>query len=136
MTKTLTLVALVAGSLLVGTTLQAQDAPKDKPAAGAKGGPGQRGRPNIEQVAKQLDLTDAQKPKVQAVLDEQYAKTTELRKDTALSQEDRRAKMKEIRDASNTKLKAILTPEQLTKWEAAQRNRTKPAAGGDTKPKN
>ncbi len=135
--KTIALVALVAGSLLAGATLQAQDAPTNKP-PGGPGGPGMRGRPNLDQMAKDLNLTDDQKTKVKAVLDEQQTKMKALREDTSVAQEDKRAKAKEIRDASQAKLKEILTPEQFAQWqEHMKQNRApkpsgdKPAAGGD-----
>jgi Spy/CpxP family protein refolding chaperone len=54
-----------------------------------------------------------------------------LREDTSLSQEDRRAKMKEIRDAMQAKIKEILTPEQYKKWEKHLRQNRK--AGGKAK---
>lgn len=134
MTKTIALVALVAGGLLAGTALQAQDAPKDKPAAGAKGGPAMRGRPNVEQIAKELSLTDEQKSKVKAALEDQQAKMKALREDTSLSQEDKKAKAKELREGMHAKMKEILTPEQLTKWQEMQKNRGpggKPGNGGE-----
>jgi Spy/CpxP family protein refolding chaperone len=128
--KTITLVALVAGSLLAGTALQAQDAPKEKP-PGQQGGPGMRGRPNIDQIAKELNLTEDQKTSLKAAMEEQQAKMKALREDQNLSQEDRRAKAKEIREAHQAKIKEILTPEQLEKWQKrAQQNRP-PQAGGD-----
>lgn len=133
MTKTLALAALLAGGLFAGNALQAQDSSTAPPAR-------QRGRGlNIDNLAKQLDLSDAQKPKVKAVLDEMQKKMRELRLDTSLSREDRRAKMKEIRDASSTKLKDILTADQFAKWEkmrpAGRRNGAgTPPPSGDTKP--
>ena len=130
MTKTLALAALVAGSLLAGTALQAQDAPKEKP----PGGPGMRGRPNMEQIAKDLNLTDDQKTKLKAAMEDQQAKMKALREDTSLSQEDRRAKMKEIRDAMQAKIKEILTPEQLAKWQEQMKQRGRPPGGPGGKP--
>ncbi len=62
-----------------------------------------RGRPNFEAISKQLELTDDQKPKVKAVMDDMQQKSRDLRQDTSLSQEDRRAKMKEIRDGATAK---------------------------------
>jgi len=62
-----------------------------------------------------------------------------LRADTSLSAEDKKAKGKEIREAMQAKMKEILTPDQLEKWQKMQRNRPgggKPAAGGDNAPKN
>ena len=127
MTKTLALAALVAGSLLAGTALQAQDAPKEKPAM--------RGRPNAEQIAKDLNLTDDQKAKVKTALEDQQTKMKALHEDKSLSTEDRKAKSKEIREATQTTIKGILTPEQLEKWQKMQHNHkggTKPAAGTET----
>lgn len=144
--KTLTLAALVAASLFAGNTLQAQDAPKDKPAgeqpAPGPGGPGMR-RPPIspDAIAKQLDLTDDQKTKLKPVIEEMQKKVTEMRKDTGLAPEDRRAKMKEIRDGMTAKMKEILTPEQLAKWEKMGAGGRRPGAGApppaaDNAPKN
>ena len=140
MTKTFALAALMAGSLLAGTTLQAQDAPPhptppNAPGGpGGPGGPGMRGRPNFDQIAKQLDLTDDQKPKVKAVLDEQQQKMNDLRKDTATAPEDKRAKAKEIRDSATAKLKEILTPEQFAKWQKMGPARQRPAGAGGPPP--
>lgn len=133
MTKTLAFVALVVGSLLAGTALQAQDAPQDKP-HGGPGGPGMRGRPNADQIAKELSLTDEQKTKLKAAIEDQQAKMKALREDTSLSAEDKKAKAKELREGMQAKMKEILTPEQLTKWHEMQKNRGpggKPGKGGE-----
>ena len=128
MTKTIALAVLVAGSLLAGTALQAQDAPKEKPAM--------HGRPNADQIAKSLNLTDDQKTKVKAALKDQQTKMKALHGDKTLSTSDRRAKIKEIHEATQAKLKEILTPEQLEKWQKMQHNHqhggAKPAAGSET----
>lgn len=119
--KTIALAILLAVGLFAGNSLQAQDTPKDKPAGGqaGPGGSGQR-RPamSVEAVAKQLDLTDDQKTKVKPILEEWQKKLGEFRKSAAdLSPEDRRTKMKELRDGVTAQLKPILTEEQLAKWE-------------------
>ena len=121
MTKTFAIVTLVAGSLLAGSlALQAEDAPKT-PAAGG----GAHARPNLDQVTKDLGLTDDQKAKVKAALEEQQ---TAMK---ALAPEDRRtAKGKEIREAFTAKLKTILTPEQFEKWQKNRPQGGKPGAGG------
>lgn len=134
--KTLALAALVAGSLLAGTALQAQDSTNTPPAGARPGGPGQRGGPNIDQLAKELGLSDEAKAKVKTILDDQRTKMTELRKDTAMSAEDKRAKAKEIREATTAKLKEILTAEQLAKYQAQmQRNRPGGPGGAGAPPK-
>lgn len=121
------LASVIAAGLMTGLTLQAQEASTNKPA----GGPGMRGRPNMEQVAKDLNLTEDQKTKMKTVMEEQQTKMKALRDDTSLSQEDRRAKSKEIRDATQAKIKEILTAEQLEKWQKLmQRNRPQGGPGG------
>jgi Spy/CpxP family protein refolding chaperone len=135
MTKTLALMALVAGGLLAGTNLQAQDNPGGQSAA-PHGSPGMRGRPNLDRLAKELSLTDDQKTKLQAALDDEMTKMRELHKDTSLSKEDKRAKAKELREATQTQIKGILTPDQLEKWHKLMKQhgphgKKKPAAGGN-----
>jgi Spy/CpxP family protein refolding chaperone len=132
--KTLMIAALVAGSVFAAdVAVRAQDA-TNKPAAGAP--PGARGRMNFDSIATQLALTDDQKPKVKPVIEEMQQKMADLRKDTSVAQEDRRAKMKEIRDAATAKLKDILTPEQLDKWTKMQQpgNRRPPGGAGGPPP--
>lgn len=139
-TKILALTTLVAGSLFAGNTaLQAQDSTNTPPAnvrPGGPGGPGMRGRPNIDALAKELGLTDEAKAKLKTVMEDQRTKMTELRKDNSLSQEDKRAKMKEIHEATVAKLKEILTPEQLDKYQKHMlTNRPPGAPGAGTAPK-
>jgi len=107
---------LAVGSLFAsGIPSQAQEN-TNAPAAGAPPG-GMRVRPNFDTLAKNLELTDAQKPQVKVIFDEQQQKMKALRADTSVAQSDKRAKAKEIRDAASEKLKTILTPEQYAKWE-------------------
>ncbi len=131
--KTLIIAALCAGSLFAAdATLRAQEVSTNTPPAGGPPGGGMRGRGlNLEQVSKQLELTEDQKPKVKAVLDEQQQKTRDLRNDpsfASLSQEDKRAKMKTIRDDSAAKLKDILTPDQFAKWQKMAPGQRRPQA--------
>ena len=65
----------------------------------------------------QLNLTADQKPKVQAIREAQRQKVRDLRQDTSLTPEDRKAKMKALRDDEVTQMKAVLTPEQFDKWQ-------------------
>lgn len=137
LTKKLTLVTIVAGSLWAGSNaLQAQDNTNTPPASSqTPGAPGMRGRPNAEQIAKELGLNDDQKSKLKTVLTDQQTKIRALREDTSLSQEDKRAKMKEIRADTQSKLKEILTADQFAKWqEHMKRNRPPGALGNPAQP--
>ena len=96
-----------------------------------------RGGPSIEALTTNLSLTAEQVPKVKAVLDEQRTKMAELRNET--DQEARRTKGQALRAETTAKMKAILTPEQFTKYEkmgAGMRGNRPPGgapggAGGD-----
>jgi Spy/CpxP family protein refolding chaperone len=82
--------------------------------------------PNIDYLAKQLSLTDDQKVKFTAALDEMQQKMRALRTDQSLSQEDRRSQLKQLREDLNTELKGVLTDDQFAKWENFS-NRHRPA---------
>jgi Spy/CpxP family protein refolding chaperone len=72
---------------------------------GAGGGPGPddyHGR-KVERLTKELNLTDEQKTQVEALFKEQHEK------------------FKALHEETNTKLKTILTPEQMNKMEAMQK---------------
>ena len=57
------------------------------------------------------------KAKVKPILEARDQKMRDLRGDTGLTPEDRRAKMKALRDDMVTQMKAVLTPEQFDKWQ-------------------
>ncbi len=132
--KTLMMVALAAGSLFASNPLQAQDAPKDKPADNQPAAPPAGARHpafSLDSIAKQLDLTDDQKIKIKPIIEDSQKQIAELRKDASLAPEDRPAKVKAIREATSTKLKEILTAEQFAKWEKMGAGmRRGPGAGG------
>jgi periplasmic protein CpxP/Spy len=109
---------VLLGGFLVSQGLaqvQPPAAPQAKPALGTNA-PGTRPpvRTRADYLAQRLKLNDEQKGKVTTVFDEETQKYGEMRKQTDLKPEDRRAKYMAIREETNTKLKAILTPEQ---WE-------------------
>jgi Spy/CpxP family protein refolding chaperone len=138
-TKLLILASLALGGLLMLIPAGfAQDA-TNTPPAGSPPGPGMRGRMNFDRLAEQLNLTDDQKPKVKEILANQMQQMRDLRQDDSLSADDRRAKMKSIREDTNTKLKGVLTADQFQKWQEMQsrmrgpRNRP-PGEGGTNAP--
>ena len=132
-TKTLLIAALAAGALLAGSSaLRAQDATNTPPAG--EHSPGMKSHPDL---AKQLDLTDAQKPKVEAIRKNATEKGRALREDTSLTPEEKRAKAKAIREDTATQMKGVLTPEQFAKWqEMSKRGPRMHPPGGPDAPKS
>ena len=137
-TKMTLITALAAGSLLaLSPALRADDATNTPPAGPPAGGPppgdrgpGMRGRgPDFNMIAERLKLTDDQKPKVKAILDDQMQQMRDLWQNQDLSREDRMAKMRAIREAADTKLKAVLTDEQFKQYQEMRPMRGGPRNG-------
>jgi protein CpxP len=114
----------IAGLMLCGT-VNAQDAKEGK-----KGKRGQSVEQIMDRMNETLKLTDEQKPKVKAVLEESQKKRQELFADSSVTGDDRRTKMQAIMEEQNKKLKEILTAEQYTKWEELRQQLRR---GGDKK---
>lgn len=121
MKKASLIAALALGGLMACSTLAtAQDSTNSPAKQGGKKGFSVEQR--LERMTTTLSLTDEQKPKVKAVLED----TAKKMKDVA--PEDRQTKGREIRDEENTKMKAILTDEQYTKYQAMGRGGKKKKA--------
>ena len=104
---------LVLGGLMAFSTMAvAQD---QKPGGGKGRGPSVEQR--MERLTEELKLTDAQKPKVKAVLEATAKKGQELRGDTSVPREERREKMQAIMQEENKQMKGILTLDQYTQYE-------------------
>ncbi len=107
--------AMALGSLVVfGNMASAQDAKESKG--------GKRGMPSVQErldrLNEELKLTDDQKPKVKAVLEETDKKRQELRD---APQDERREKARALMDDQNKKMKEILTADQYAKYEKMPR---------------
>src|SRR5580765_8324848 len=76
---------------------------QDQKQGGGRKGPSVEQR--MERMTEKLKLTDEQKPKVKAVLEESQKKRQELFSDSSVPREDRREKMKGIMDNEDKKLK-------------------------------
>jgi Spy/CpxP family protein refolding chaperone len=103
-------IALIAAALLASAVALA---------APHEGHPG----PDMDRMATLLDLNDSQKAQVQKILTEQHekldAKHAELRASgTKPTREEREQFHKEMKQDLDTKLQAVLTPEQIKKFDA------------------
>jgi periplasmic protein CpxP/Spy len=75
-----------------------------------------------DKLKSELTLTDEQRTKVYQA---QLEKITQMKAIKAKNLEDKKAKAKEVKpvnEAFQAKMKTILTPEQLTKWEEMKKN--------------
>jgi periplasmic protein CpxP/Spy len=78
----------------------------------------------LQAAVESLNLTDDQKAKVKDIFADAKTKKQALSSDTSLNEEQKKAKMKELHNATMAKLNEVLTPEQQTelksKMEAAK----------------
>lgn len=83
--------------------------------------PEARMQTRLDRMKTELNLTDDQVAKLKEVFVAEQNKVQEMRKEAEGTQEANREKMKQMRDERDGKLKAILSPEQLTKFNEAQK---------------
>ena len=102
----------------------AESAPAEKGKGGAKR------QQRMEEMLDQLQLTDAQKEQIKPLMQDQFQQMKAVRDDATLTQEQKKAKVQEIHKGFREKLKAILTPEQLTKWEELMKQHRRGPGGG------
>ena len=77
-----------------------------------------RAAKSADHMKKELSLNDDQYAKVKSVNEKFSERYAAVRKDTSLTRGRTMNRMKTIRSEQQTELKKILTPDQLTKWEA------------------
>ena len=114
----LALVALAAVASLLNVQPLARAAETNAPAPAAGAASGLRER--MQETAKELNLTDEQKQKLQDILREKLEKLRGLKDDTSLTREEKMEKVKAVREEITSEVKNILTPDQFDKWKAKQ----------------
>ena len=108
-------VALIAATLLASAVAL----------AGPHEGP--RG-PDMDRMAVLLDLNDSQKAEVQKIFDEQHEKLKAAHDQahasgTKPTREERQKFHAEMKQETTTKLQAVLSPEQMKKFDALTEHR-------------
>lgn len=71
----------------------------------------------LDHMSKELSLTDDQKAKIKPILDEQMKQMQDARQSSSTSDQDRRAKMKQIHENTMSQIRPILTSDQQKKLE-------------------
>ena len=128
---TLALCTAVAGAvpMMAQDTAPAQDAPMRGP-GGPGGGRGMGGERQMEMMTKQLSLTPEQVTSIKAIEADSQKQSMALREDTSTPQDQKRDKMMAIRTASQSKVKALLTDEQKTKYDTMMARMRERGPGG------
>ena len=113
------MIAVCTGMLCVAPVL-AQDAAPGPP-QGQSGGrmAGMQGR-QLEMMTQKLNLTTDQQTQIKAIQSDTMKQMMALREDTSLSQTDKQSKLMDLRTASQSKIRAVLTDEQKPKFDEMQ----------------
>jgi periplasmic protein CpxP/Spy len=74
----------------------------------------------VKRMAKRLDLTSDQQTQLLPILQDRDTQMGNLRTDTSMSQDDRRGKMKSIREETDNKIRALLNDDQKKKYDEMQ----------------
>ena len=101
--------ALVLLALALPAVTVAADGPKDAQTV--------MNGMRLKKWTKDLQLTDEQQKKVQAILDEEGKEVTKLDQDSSLDINNRKAKVDDLRKATYAKMKPLLTAPQLETFE-------------------
>ena len=140
--------ALLLAAGLCATAGLAQDQNSQTGQNNQAGGPrpGMRGgemnitpQERVERMSRMLNLTDDQKTKLTGIFEQQQKQMQELRGNTSLSQEDKRAKMKENHEWTMAQVRGVLNAEQQQKLdkmeERMKERRDKGGPGAQGQPK-
>jgi len=102
----------------------AQDPSAPPPPPQGQGGPRGGGRGmqghQIEFLTRKLNLTPDQVTQVKAIDADTWKQAKAMREDTTIADADKRTKMMDIHKASQDKIRALLTDDQKTKFDALQ----------------
>lgn len=125
-------VILIAACLVSLTVVKAQEPASQKRGAAKEAKnttPEQRAQKHVDALAAEIALTDEQKPKIYELALAKVKKADEIRAKYkgAENKEAQAADMKALKKEFHTSVKAVLTPEQLEKLKAVQKE--KKAAG-------
>lgn len=113
---------------LAGAGVWAQQEPSPPSNPPNEGTPGRRGGGGnvdnrLENLSKQLNLTDAQTEKIRPLLKREAERIKEVRDNTSLTQAEARRRIVTIRKNTRQHIAEILTPEQKTQWREMQQER-------------
>lgn len=94
--------------------------PGPPPAYDQGSGAPHRGRPGMmmERLKEKLGLSDDQAKQVAAIFKDEMKEGKAIRGDASLSDDERFAKIRELRKAGREKVRAILTPDQQKIFDA------------------
>jgi len=123
MVKKQFLILAAAGLISMATLATAQDSQSNEQAPPPSTQNGERHHPGFDpaqraaELGKHLNLTSDQQAKVLEALQSERSQMESLHQDSSLSQQDRRAKMMNIRQTTDSQIRSVLDANQQKKWD-------------------
>ena len=112
--------ALLAMGLAIGAPVAQDNSGQAAPEGTHGGRPRMDPSRQVKMLTKRLNLSDDQQKQVLSILTDRQQQFENIRNDSSLSQQDRRAKMQSLREESDTKIKAVLNDDQKQKYDQMQ----------------
>jgi len=72
---------------------------------------------HLDHMSQMLNLSEDQKTRIKPILEDSTKQMQQLRQDTSLSEPDRKAKKRSIKENTHAQIRQILTPEQQAKMD-------------------
>lgn len=115
---TLALTAFLTLGMAGSAFAQSETAPNTTTPPQGKVAQGHKLHPNrdLRRLTKHLNLTQDQQSQIRPIIEDRDQKLNQLWQDSSISRADRKTKSQQIRDDADSKINAILTPEQRTKY--------------------
>jgi len=77
----------------------------------------------VQHLTKKLNLNSDQQTKVKSILDDEQKQFQTVHQDSAMSPQDRHAKMMDLRKSTDDQIRAVLTPDQQQKFDQMREKR-------------
>jgi periplasmic protein CpxP/Spy len=122
------LFSAIVGSVLLLSVTALPAAPQPPQTGGmyqGRHGRGMQMSPERElaRLSKELKLTKDQQAKIKPILDNEYQQMSQIRQDTSMSPQDRRAKFMDTRNKTMAQIHPILTDKQQAKLQQIEQQR-------------
>lgn len=134
--KSIKMIFLLAVSMLTIGAFAQQNPPPPGPQGGGRGPMSVDDQ--VKNLADRLNLTADQQAKIKPILEDSRSQMMKIRQDDSLSPEDKRAKGRELREATNRKIREVLTDDQKKQFDdmlKEMRDRQQQQQGGGAPPK-
>lgn len=126
-------ITILSGIMLFALGAVAWQSPGGQDNQANQGRMGKRGLDeHVKMLTEKLSLSDDQQAKVKSILTDSHQQMQSVRDDSSLSQDDKRSKMHSLREATNSKIRDVLTDDQKKKFDDMEQQMRDHRKGNNT----